>query len=74
MKDQCRKKLMKILKANTEAKAIVLFDASQGSSIDSGILPKEFKKKKNEIVLSEVVRSSPLLTDVSKVFQRYKQN
>ena len=74
MKDQCRKKLMKILKANTEAKAIVLFDASQGSSIDSGILPKEFKKKKNEIVLSEVVRSSPLLTDASKVFQRYKQN
>jgi hypothetical protein len=52
---------------------MILFDSSQAPSINTD-LPKEFQEKRNIITLAEVVRSSPVLTEASKVFQRYNQD
>ena len=68
-KGKCSKKIKKILKRSKEAIVIILYDDSQAPEMESGI-PIEFQKEENKIILKEVVRSHPILTEASKLFQR----
>jgi hypothetical protein len=72
-KDKCRKKIKSLLKKNRKAIAMILCDSSQAPSTISGF-PKEFQKEEHKIILEEVVRSMPILTEATKVFQRYNQD
>ena len=52
---------------------MILCDSSQSPSSDSDY-PEGFEKEENLVVLGEVVRSSPILTEASRLFQRYNQD
>jgi hypothetical protein len=52
---------------------MILCDSSQSPSSDSDY-PEGFEKEENLVVLGEVVRSSPILTEASRAFQRYNQD
>ena len=73
-KDEFKESIKRLLLKNKKAQAMILFDSSQAPSINTD-LPKGFEKEENRNVLGEVVRSSPVVvTEASKVFQRYNQD
>ena len=68
-----RKKRKRILKKNKNAQAMILCDSSQAPSTKLK-WPKEFNKEDKLLTFTEVIRSLPLLTEASSLFQRFNQD
>ena len=64
--------IVRILRKNPNARAIILCDSSQAPDRDTDY-PKEFKEKDKRLKLSEVIRSTACLTLASVPFQLYNQ-
>ena len=74
LKDEERtKKIESILKENENAQAMILCDSSQASSTKLE-WSEEFNNEEKHLTLTEVIRSVPLLTEASSLFQRFNQD
>ena len=71
-KDVFKDRVKAILKEHKKAKVMILTDSSQAPSTEIEY-PEEFQKEENQITLEEVVRSTPILTKATRLFQRYDQ-
>ena len=68
-----RKKIKRILKKNKHAQVMILCDSSQAPSTQSK-WPKEFNNEETHLTFTEVIRSLPILTEASSLFQRFNQD